>query len=106
MFLGKGLLIAGAFALYGLPLGASPAAAQAAGPSNALDHTFQSLEEFRDEVRARAGWHKSGWVCQPNGPCAWQQGYWGPPSAPPSPPGIYVYARPVGSAGWSGYFPN
>lgn len=106
----KSLIAAAALGVCGLGLGGlglapSAALAQAAGPSNALDHTFQSLEEFRDEVRAQAGWRKSHWQCQqPNGPCVWVAGYWGPPP-PSAPPGFYVNVRPFGSIGWSSYYP-
>jgi hypothetical protein len=92
----KSLIIAAAASLMGFGL-ATPASAQAAGPSNALDHTFQSLEDFRDEVRAQAGWHKSRWECQPAGPCVWVQGFWGPPPAGPSGPTFYL--GPFGAVG-------
>jgi hypothetical protein len=99
------LIVAAALGVCGFWLAPSSASAQAAGPSNALDWTFQSLEEFHDEVRAQAGWHKSHWQCQPAGPCVWVAGFWGPPPAAP-PAGVYVNVRPFGSVGWSGYYPN
>ncbi|WP_395666999.1 hypothetical protein [Methylocella sp.] len=59
------------------------ASAQAGGAANGLDHIERSLEDLRDDVRARAGWRRSEWVCQePSGPCVWRAGYWGPPPAP------------------------
>lgn len=62
------------------------ASAQAGAPFNGIDHIERSLEDLRDDVRARAGWRRSEWVCQaPNGPCVWQAGYWGPPPAPVPP---------------------
>ena len=92
-------LIIAALGVCGFGLAPSSASAQAAGPSNGLDWTFQSLEEFRDETRAQTGWHKSRWMCQPMGPCVWQPGYWGPP------PGPYVHVRPFGVVGGGGYDP-
>jgi hypothetical protein len=96
------LIIATALGLAGFGI-ATSAFAQAAGPSNALDHTFQSLEEFRDEVRAQAGWHKSHWECQPAGPCVWVAGFWGPP--PASPPGPTFYVGPFGEFGAGAAYP-
>ena len=75
----RSLIVAAALGVCGFGLASSSASAQAAGPSNALDWTMQSIEELRDEARAQAGWHKSRWECQPAGPCTWVQGYWGPP---------------------------
>ncbi|MGO9674900.1 MAG: hypothetical protein ACLPSF_12165 [Methylocella sp.] len=100
----RSLIVAAALGLSGFGLAPSAASAQAAGPSNALDYTFQSIEQLRDEARAQAGWRKSRWVCQPAGPCTWVQGYWGPPPEAP-PPGAYVFVRPFGAVGWSGYYP-
>ena len=90
----RSLIVAAALGVCGFGLASSSASAQAAGPSNALDCTLQSIEELRDEARAQAGWHKSGWECQPAGPCTWVQGYWGPP--PAAPVWAYVYVRPFG----------
>ena len=101
----RSLIVAAALGACGFWLASSSASAQAAGPSNALDYTFKSIEALRDEARAQAGWHKSRWECQPAGPCVWAPGYWGPPPASP-PPGAYIYVRPFGSVGWSGYYPN
>jgi hypothetical protein len=100
----RSLIVAAALGACGFGLTPSLASAQAAGPSNALQYTFQSIDELRDEARAQAGWHKSHWQCQPGGPCVWVAGFWGPPPAS-SPPGAYVYVRPFGSVGWSGYYP-
>jgi hypothetical protein len=100
----RSLIVAAALGVCGFGLASSSASAQAAGPSNALDWTMQSIEELRDEARAQAGWHKSRWECQPAGPCTWVQGYWGPPPVAPA-PGPYVYVRPFGAVGWSGYYP-
>ncbi len=101
----KSLIVAAALGACGFGLAPSSASAQAAGPSNGLDWTFQSLEEFHDEVRAQAGWHKEHWQCAPQGPCTWVAGFWGPPPGPPPPAGAYVFVRPFGSVGWSGYYP-
>ena len=89
----RSLIVAAALGACGFGLAPSLASAQAAGPSNALQYTFQSIDELRDEARAQAGWHKSHWQCQPAGPCAWVAGFWGPPPASP-PPGAYVFVRP------------
>ncbi|PNG26576.1 hypothetical protein CR492_07780 [Methylocella silvestris] len=85
---------------YGLAIRC--ASAQAAGASNGLDHTFRSLEDLRDEVRANAGWRKSEWICQPpNGPCTWRAGYWGPPPAPmPAPTTGYITVQSLRGFPW------
>lgn len=101
----KSLIVATAIGLYALGLATKSAMAQAVVPTNALDHTFRSLEALRDEARAEAGYRKPRWICQqPSGPCAWKPGYWGPP--PPEPAsGAFIYVRPFGGVGWSGYYP-
>jgi hypothetical protein len=95
----RSLNIAGALVVCGIGLAPSSASAQAAGPSNGLDWTFQSLQEFHDQAVAQTGWNKSRWVCQPAGPCFWQPGYWSPPR------GAYVHVHPYGAVGSSGYYP-
>lgn len=100
----KSLLLGAALGLGALGLATQTASAQAGAPFNGLDHTYRSLQEFRDEVRANAGYRKPEWVCQPAGPCVWKPGYWGPPPAA-RPPGAYIYVRPFGDVGWSGYYP-
>jgi hypothetical protein len=75
----RSLIIAAALSVCGFGLASSSASAQAAGPSNSLAYTSQSLHQFRNEARAQTGWHKSRWVCRPTGPCVWRRGYWGPP---------------------------
>ncbi len=104
MTLRKSLIAGAALGLCGFSLAPISAFAQAGAPFNSLDHVYRSLEEFRDEVRAQAGYHKPEWVCQqPAGPCVWKPGYWGPP--PPRPGGAYVYVRPLGDVGLGGYYP-
>jgi hypothetical protein len=101
----KSLIAAAALPLCAAGLAPSSASAQAAGPANSLAWTYQSLEEFHDEVLARQGWNKARWACQPAGPCTWVPGFWSPPPASSGPPGAYVYVRPLGAVGWGGYYP-
>ncbi|ACK50648.1 hypothetical protein Msil_1701 [Methylocella silvestris BL2] len=105
-FFGKLILPAIAVACaYGLAT--KCASAQAAGPNNGLDHTMRSLEDLRDDVRARAGWRKDEWVCQqPSGPCVWHAGYWGPAPAPiPPPRTVYITIESVRGFPWIGEAP-
>jgi hypothetical protein len=101
----KSLIVATAIGLCAFGVATESAMAQAAVPTNGLDHTFRSLEELRDEARAEAGYRKARWICQqPSGPCVWKPGYWGPP--PPEPaPGAYIYVHPFDGVGWNGYYP-
>jgi hypothetical protein len=101
----KSFIVAAAIGLCTFGLESKSAMAQAAVPTNALDHTFRSIKELRDEVLAAAGYRKPRWICQqPSGPCIWKPGYWGPP--PPEPaPGAYIYVCPFDCAGWNGYYP-
>ncbi|VFU10309.1 hypothetical protein [Methylocella tundrae] len=100
----KSLLLSAALGFCAFGLAPQTASAQAGAPFNALDHTYRSLEDLRDESRAEAGYRKPEWVCQPAGPCVWKPGYWGPRPAA-RPPGAYIYVRPFDGAGWSGYYP-
>ena len=96
----KSLIVATAVGLCALGLATSSAMAQAALPTNGLDHTFRSLEELRDEARAEAGYRKARWICQqPSGPCVWKPGYWGPPPPEPTPGPISTCDR---STAWDG----
>jgi hypothetical protein len=100
----KSFIFATAVGLCAFGPAPSSAMAQAAVPTNALDHTFRSLDELRDAARAAAGYRKARWICQqPSGPCVWKPGYWGPP--PPKPaPGAYIYVRPFDGVERNGYY--